>query len=91
MLRERNETVPIPPRLPTLAEVNAAEKKLGRAFPRDFRRYLLEASDIVCGRLEPVTIINPDWNTNLFAVIEDVQFLSQPASRVVAQSPYLPL
>jgi hypothetical protein len=64
-LRERNEQVPTPPRLPTPADVAAAEKALGRPFPPAFRRYLLEASDIVLGTLEPVTIADPESHTHL--------------------------
>ncbi|HJZ83014.1 MAG TPA: SMI1/KNR4 family protein [Pyrinomonadaceae bacterium] len=58
-LRELNEPVPKPLRLPTAAEVNAAENRLGVKFPADYRRYLLESSDIVCGTLEPA-IVTPD-------------------------------
>src|SRR5437763_993007 len=42
-LRERNEEVPKPMRLPAAAEVDAAEKELGVTFHPDYRRYLLEA------------------------------------------------
>jgi hypothetical protein len=58
-LRDLNEPVPKPLRLPTEAEVNAAEQQLGLKFPNDYRRYLLEASDVVCGTLEPA-VVTPD-------------------------------
>ncbi len=48
-LRARDDPVPRPLRLPTPAEVAAAERRFSVAFHPDFRRYLLEASDVVCG------------------------------------------
>ena len=58
-LRELNEPVPKPLRLPTEAEVKAAEDQLGVKFPADYRQYLLDASDVVYGSLEPAIVI-PD-------------------------------
>ena len=58
-LRELNEPVPKPLRLPTENEVDAAEGRLGITFPADYRQYLLHASDVVFGALEPA-IITPD-------------------------------
>jgi hypothetical protein len=58
-LRGLNEDVPNPFRLPTEAEVSAAEKRLNVKFHDDYRRYLLEASDISYGELEPA-IVTPD-------------------------------
>jgi SUKH superfamily protein len=58
-LRDLNEPVPKPLRLPTEIEVDLAESSLGIKFPEDYRRYLLEASDIVFGALEPA-VVTPD-------------------------------
>jgi len=58
-LRGLNEPVPKPLRLPTENEVDAAEGRLGIKFPVDYRQYLLQASDVVYGALEPA-IITPD-------------------------------
>jgi hypothetical protein len=58
-LRDLNEPVPKPFRLPTEAEVNQAESALGVKFPADYRRYLLEAGDVVFGALEPA-VVTPD-------------------------------
>jgi hypothetical protein len=55
-LRELNEPVPKPFRLPTEAEVSAAEKRLNIKFHEDYRRFLLEASDVVVGTLEPAMV-----------------------------------
>lgn len=64
-LRTKNEPVPRPPRLPTESEVDEVERVLAVRLHPDFRRYLLEASDIVLGILEPVTITNPAAHTDL--------------------------
>jgi hypothetical protein len=55
-LRVRNEPVPEPLRLPTENEVAAAERGLGVKFPPDYRRYLLEASDVVFSTKEPCVL-----------------------------------
>jgi hypothetical protein len=69
-LRSRNRPVPQPPRLPTASEVDAAEQRLGIHFHPDYRRYLLDVSDVVCGTKEPVTITIPDSHTDLIEVAE---------------------
>lgn len=69
-LRELNEPVPIPMRLPTPEEVAAAEEVLGVRFHPDYRKYLLEASDVVVGSLEPATITDPESHTYLMTVCE---------------------
>ena len=58
-LRLRNEPVPRPRRLPSEEEVSAAERELGLDFPPDYRRFLLEASDVVFSTLEPC-VVTPD-------------------------------
>ena len=58
-LRQLNEPVPKPLRLPTPDEVSASEDLLVIKFPDDYRTYLLEASDVVYGALEPA-IVTPD-------------------------------
>ena len=71
-LRARHVPSPIPTRLPTPAEVDEAEGRLGLLFPPDFRRYLLEVSDVECGGnpLEPVTITRPGRYNDLYRVAE---------------------
>ncbi|MBA4016793.1 MAG: SMI1/KNR4 family protein [Pirellula sp.] len=69
-LRRRNEPVLKPPRLPTEDEVNVAEGKLGVPFHSDYRRFLLEASDISFSVLEPATITIPGAHTDLFRIAQ---------------------
>jgi hypothetical protein len=55
-LRELNEPVPRPARLPTEAEVAAAEQRLEVRFPPDYRYFLLHGSDVVYGITEPAQV-----------------------------------
>ncbi len=69
-LRELNEPVPKPFRLPTEAEVTAAEKRLNIRFHEDYRRFLLEASDVVVGALEPAMVAADCGYLNLVEIAE---------------------
>lgn len=65
-----NEPVPKPLRLPTLDEVSATERTLGIVFHSDYRRYLIEASDVVHGRLEPGTVVPGGGHTDLIPMVQ---------------------
>ncbi len=69
-LRELNEEVPKPLRLPTEAEVAAVENRLGVKFHPDYRQYLLEASDVVFGALEPAIVIPDAGHLSLIRMVE---------------------
>ena len=88
-LRKRNRTVPNPLRLPSETEVDNVEKALGVRFHRDFRRYLLEVSDVVFGIFEPVTITQPGAQTDLLEVVKaklgKVIIASRPAAYLRGQ------
>lgn len=56
-LRELNEPVPRPFPLPTETEVAAAEKTIGIPFPDDYRHFLLHASDVTYGAIEPAVVV----------------------------------
>lgn len=77
-LRRLNEPVPKPLRLPTTDEVIALERALDYQLHPDFRRYLLETSDIVFGTLEPVTAIPESGHTYLLRVVEAARLLGLP-------------
>ena len=64
-LRALNEPVPKPSRLPSVAEIQAMEAKLGLKFHPDYVRFLLEASDVVFGTLELATITDAQSHTYL--------------------------
>jgi hypothetical protein len=58
-LRRLHQPPPSPARLPGTEEVDAAERRLGIPFPADYRRFLLEASDVEVGTIEP-GMVTPD-------------------------------
>jgi hypothetical protein len=65
LLREHNETVPVPLDLPDHDQLVEVEEELMLPIPRDMREYLLLASDVVYGSLEPVTVADPHSHTYL--------------------------
>ena len=77
-LRARAEPVPVPLRLPSAAEVAAAEGTLGVRFHPDYRRYLLEASDIVFDALEPAQVTPGAGHLGLVQVVAGARSLGVP-------------
>lgn len=65
LLREYNEDVPVPLDLPDEDQLVEIEEELLLPIPRDMREYLLKASDVVYGALEPVTAADPNSHTYL--------------------------
>lgn len=54
-LRDRAEEVPVPLDLPTEDDLLDVEEQLFLTLPREYREFLLTASDMVVGSLEPAT------------------------------------
>ncbi len=65
LLREHNEPVPVPLDLPDEDKLVEIEEEILLPIPRDVRTFLLEASDVVYGSLEPVTAADPNSHTYL--------------------------
>ncbi len=65
ILRERNEPVPVPLDLPDEDLLVEIEEELLIAMPDDLRFFLLTVSDVVCGKLEPVTVTDRNSHTYL--------------------------
>lgn len=65
MLRDSNQPVPVPLDLPDEDLLVEIEEQLLLPIPRDVRTYLLEASDVIYGTLEPVTAADPYSHTYL--------------------------
>lgn len=65
LLREYNEDVPVPLDLPDEDQLVQVEEEILLPIPRDMREYLLKASDVVFGSLEPVTAADPNSHTYL--------------------------
>lgn len=55
-LRSLDKPMPKPSRLPTESEVASAENKLGVEFPPDYHQFLLQASNVTCGTVEPCRV-----------------------------------
>lgn len=77
-LRSLNEPVPIPPRLPTEAEVAAAEKRLNVRFHPDYRYYLLHGSDVTYGVLEPAMVTPNAGHLDLIQMVTDAWDVGVP-------------
>lgn len=65
LLREHNVQVPVPLDLPDEDTLVMIEEELLLPIPRDMRQFLLEASDVIYGHLEPVTAADPHSHTYL--------------------------
>lgn len=65
LLRDNDQPVPVPLALPDEDDLVEIEEELLLPIPRDVRTYLLEASDVVYGSLEPVTVADPNSHTYL--------------------------
>lgn len=65
LLREHNEDVPVPLDLPDEDQLVLVEEEILLPIPRDMREYLLKASDVVFGSLEPVTAADANSHTYL--------------------------
>ena len=65
LLREHNVQVPVPLDLPDEDRLVMIEEELLLPIPLDMRHFLLEASDVIYGHLEPVTAADPHSHTYL--------------------------
>ncbi len=65
ILRERNEPVPVPLDLPDEDLLVEIEEELLISMPDDLRYFLLTVSDVVYGKLEPVTVTDRNSHTYL--------------------------
>ncbi|UCJ17510.1 SMI1/KNR4 family protein [Pseudomonas sp. MM211] len=64
-LRELNEPVPVPLELPEEELLVEIEEQILINLPFELREFLLKVSDVVYGRLEPVTATDPQSHTYL--------------------------
>lgn len=64
-LRELNVPVATPLELPTDDQLLDVEEAILLPIPRDMREYLLNASDVIYGTMEPVTAADPHSHTYL--------------------------
>ena len=78
-LRSRAQSVPRPLPLPTPEQVEAVEAQLGVKFPADYVRYLLTASDVVFGFIEPATVANSAFRTHIPKVVASARAYGVPS------------
>ena len=78
MLRDSNQPVPVPLDLPDEDVLVEVEEQILLPIPRDMRTYLLEASDVIYGSLEPVTAADPYSHTYLPEVAAVAWSLGEP-------------
>ncbi|ASJ95894.1 SMI1/KNR4 family protein [Shewanella marisflavi] len=64
-LRELNQTVPVPLELPSFDQLVEVEEQILIPLPSELKEYLLYASDVIHGTLEPVTVSDPYSHTYL--------------------------
>jgi hypothetical protein len=64
-LRELNEPVPVPLELPDEETLVEIQEQILIHLPFALREFLLQVSDVVYGRLEPVTAADPQSHTYL--------------------------
>lgn len=65
LLREHNQSVPVPLELPSEDDLLDVQEQILIHLPHELREFLLEASDVIYGYLEPVTASDPQSHTYL--------------------------
>ncbi|MBY6213261.1 SMI1/KNR4 family protein [Microbulbifer agarilyticus] len=78
-LLEKDIPVPKKPRLPSEDEVNFMEIELGIKFSEEYREFLLLASNVFVGTLEPANIVFPSCGSYLPKVVEFARHLGVPS------------
>lgn len=81
-LRELNEPVPVPLELPDEELLVEIEEQILINLPFELREFLLKVSDVVYGRLEPVTVTDPQSHTYLPEVASVAWSLGVPRELV---------
>ena len=64
-LRQHSESSATPLELPDEEQLVVVEEEILIPIPYDFRTFLLEVSDVICGRVEPATVADPRSHTHL--------------------------
>ena len=81
-LRELNEPVPVPLELPDEETLVEIQEQILIHLPFELREFLLKVSDVVYGRLEPVTVTDPQSHTYLPEVAATAWDLGVPRDLV---------
>lgn len=81
-LRDLNEPVPVPLELPDEETLVEIQEQILIHLPHGLREFLLQVSDVVFGRLEPVTASDPQSHTYLPEVAATAWSLGVPREMV---------
>jgi len=65
LLQERNVKIPVPLELPDEDDLVEIEEAILISLPDEYKQFLLEVSDVVCGSIEPATCTDPSSHTFL--------------------------
>lgn len=71
MLARQSLDTAFPLELPTMDDIIEAQEAMLISVPADFRDYLLHSSNVIYGRLEPVTVADRNSHTYLPEVAAD--------------------
>lgn len=77
-LQELSEQVPVPLNLPGFDDLVDIEEQILIPLPSELKEYLLHASDVIYGSLEPVTAADPHSHTYLPEVTSYAWSLGMP-------------
>lgn len=81
-LHEVAEDVPVPLELPEHDQVVVAQEQILMPLPGDFRDFLMTATDVVYGSIEPVTVADPLSHTYLPEVTATAWSLGMPREMI---------
>lgn len=81
-LHELAEEVPVPLELPDHDQVVEAQEQILMPLPADFREFLMTATDVVYGTIEPVTVADPMSHTYLPEVTSTAWSLGMPREMI---------
>ncbi len=81
-LHEVAEQVPVPLELPEHDQVVDAQEQILMPLPADFREFLMEATDVIFGSLEPVTVADPSSHTYLPEVTSTAWSVGMPREMI---------
>ncbi|MCL6271543.1 SMI1/KNR4 family protein [Sansalvadorimonas sp. 2012CJ34-2] len=65
LLRERSEDIPTPLELPEDDDLVLVQEQILIHLPDEYKIFLKEVSDVVCGSLEPATVTDENSHTYL--------------------------
>ena len=78
LLRERNEEVPMPLDLPDDDDLITVQEQILIHLPDDYRIFLKEVSDVICGSIEPATVTDENSHTYLPEITATAWDLGMP-------------